>query len=133
MLAAGLSAEHGYAVNEDPRPKFNAKLAKNGEAVAAMNTGLACHRCHAIGDKEAEAPFEARSTNLSVASERLRYPFFHRWMRDPLRIDPQTKMIKFAQDGKKTGLTTIYDGDGQQQFEAVWHYLQTLADEKPAK
>jgi mono/diheme cytochrome c family protein len=133
LLAAGLSHEHGYAVDEDPRPKFDAKRAETGEAVAAMNTGLACHRCHAIGDKEAEAPFEARSTNLSVASERLRYPFFHRWMRDPLRIDPQTKMIKFAQDGKKTGLTTIYDGDGHQQFEAVWHYLQTLSSQRPTK
>jgi mono/diheme cytochrome c family protein len=133
LLAEGLSHEHGYAADEDPRPKLDAELAKMGEAVAAMNTGLACHRCHAIGDKEAEAPFEARSTNLSVASERLRYPFYHRWMRDPLRIDPQTKMIKFAQDGQKTGLTTIYNGEAQRQFEAVWHYLQTLPETHPAK
>jgi hypothetical protein len=101
-------------------------LSKIGEKVAAMHTGLACHRCHAIGDKQATAPFEARSTNLSYATERLRYGFYHRWMRDPLRIDPETKMIKFAQDGQKTGLTDIFNGEAQQQFDAVWHYLQTL-------
>ena len=56
------------------------------------------------------------------------------WMRDPLRIDPETKMIKFAQDGQKTGLTNIYAGDAPQQFDAVWHYLHTLNQrERPSK
>ncbi len=130
LLAAGFSAEHGFAPNEDARPKHDAELAKTGEKVAAMHTGLACHRCHAIGDKQATAPFEARSTNLSYATERLRHGFYHRWMHDPLRIDPETKMIKFAQDGKKTGLTDFYEGDARKQFEAVWHYLQMLNDQQ---
>lgn len=126
LLAAGLSAEHGFAPDENPRPKFDDKVAASGAAVAAMNSGLACHRCHAIGEAQATAPFEARSTNLSYASDRLRYDFYHRWMRDPMRIDPTTKMIKFAQDGKKTGLSEYYGGNAHQQFEAVWHYLQRL-------
>jgi len=126
----GISAEHGFAPDEDARPKHDAELAKVGAQVAAMHTGLACHRCHAIGDKQATAPFEARSTNLSYASDRLRYGFYHRWMRDPLRIDPQTKMIKFAQDGQKTGLSDFYDGDAAKQFEAVWHYLHTLNEQE---
>ncbi len=126
LLSQGLSAEHGFAPDEDARPKHDPDLAKIGERVAAMNSGLACHRCHAIGDKQATAPFEARSTNLSFANDRLRWGFYHRWMRDPLRIDPQTKMIKFAQDGQKTGLTDFYDGDAEKQFEAVWHYLKVL-------
>jgi len=130
MLALGISAEHGFAPDEDARPKHDAELAKVGAQVAAMHTGLACHRCHAIGDKQATAPFEARSTNLSYASDRLRYGFYHRWMRDPLRIDPQTKMIKFAQDGQKTGLSDFYDGDAAKQFEAVWHYLHTLNEQE---
>lgn len=126
LMSQGISAEHGFAPQEDARPKHDPQLAKMGEAVAAMNSGLACHRCHAIGDKQATAPFEARSTNLSFANDRLRHGFYHRWMRDPLRIDPQTKMIKFAQDGQKTGLTDFYDGDAHKQFEAVWHYLKVL-------
>ena len=36
------------------------------------------------------------------------------------------KMIKFAQDGVRTGLDQIYDGNARQQFEAVWHYLLRL-------
>ena len=133
MLAKGLSAEHGFGPEQDQRPKFDNKLADIGEKVAAMHTGLACHRCHAIGDKQATAPFEARSTNLSYATERLRYGFFHRWMRDPLRIDPETKMIKFAQDGQKTGLTDIYKGEAQKQFEAIWHHLQVLNEKERPK
>ncbi|MCA9267610.1 MAG: c-type cytochrome, partial [Planctomycetales bacterium] len=125
-LAQGISAEHGLGPLENPQPAFNKDLAQIGGEVAAMNTGLACHRCHAIGDKQAVAPFEARSTNLSYASDRLRYDFYHRWMRDPLRVDPETKMIKFAQDGVRTGLTNFYEGEARQQFEAVWHYLHLL-------
>ena len=40
----------------------------------------------------------------------------------PLRINPQTKMTQFAEDGR-TMLTDIYDGDAAKQFEAIWHYL----------
>ena len=130
LLAEGLSAEHGFGPEENIKPKFDADLAAVGDKVAAMHTGLACHRCHAIGDKQATAPFEARSTNLSYATERLRYDFYRRWMRDPLRIDPETKMIKFAQDGQKTGLTDIYDGEAHKQFDAIWHYLHVLNEQE---
>jgi len=131
QLSRGLSYEHGFGLEENPQPPPNNALAAIGSQVAAMQTGLACHRCHAIGDKQATAPFEARSTNLSFAADRLRYGFFHRWMRDPMRIDPATKMIKFAPNGQTTGLDRFYNGDAHDQFEAVWHYLQRLnADEK---
>lgn len=125
-LAAGLSHQHGLAVDDDPRPPPDAALGRDGARVAAMDTGLACHRCHAIGDQQAAAPFESRSTNLSYASERLRYDYFRRWMLDPLRLEPNTKMLKFAPDGKTTPLTTYFGGDAAKQFDAVWHYLVQL-------
>jgi mono/diheme cytochrome c family protein len=130
QLTVGLTHQHGFGFEEDPRPQHDEKLAAIGKQVAAMQTGLACHRCHAIGDKQAVAPMEARSTNLTYATNRLRHEFYLRWMTDPLRIDPATKMIKFAQDGKKTGLESHYDGDAEKQFKAVWHYLESLRKEK---
>ncbi len=133
LLAVGLSHEHGFAVDENPQPAFQAELAQVGDQVAAMQGGLACHRCHAIGDQQATAPFEARSTNLSYATERLRYEFYHRWLRDPLRIDRNTKMIQFAQDGQRTALDTFYDGDARKQFESVWHYLLRLNQRQRAR
>ena len=125
-ISTGLSHEHGFDLEENPRPPHDEELAAIGSEVAASSTGLACHRCHAIGERQATAPLEVLSTNLWYVTERLRYGFYHRWLRDPLRIDPQTKMIKFAQDGRRTGLDTYYDGDARQQFEAVWHYLEQL-------
>jgi hypothetical protein len=50
-----------------------------------------------------------------------------RWMLDPLRIDPQTKMPKFATDGKYTKVTDVYDGDARRQFDAIWHYLHAVS------
>ncbi|MBI81939.1 MAG: hypothetical protein CMJ81_01965 [Planctomycetaceae bacterium] len=126
LISTGLSHEHGFDLEENPRPPHDEELAAIGSELAASSTGLACHRCHAIGDRQATAALEIRSTNLWYVTERLRYDFYHRWLRDPLRIDPQTKMIKFAQDGRRTGLDTHYDGDARQQFEAVWHYLEQL-------
>lgn len=126
LISRGLSYEHGFELEEDPRPAHDENLAAVGSELVGMNNGLACFRCHAIGDRQTTAPFGARSTNLSYATERLRYDFYHRWLRDPLRIDPQTKMIQFALDGHRTGLTTYYDGDARQQFDAIWHYLEQL-------
>ncbi|QDU97772.1 Cytochrome c [Lignipirellula cremea] len=132
LLSQGICFEHGFALDENPQPAWSEPLAETGSQVAAMQNGLACHRCHAIGDQQATAPFEARSTNLSFAADRLRYRFYHRWMRDPMRVEPATKMIKFAPDGLKTGLDRYYKGDAHQQFESVWHYLHALhAAEKP--
>jgi hypothetical protein len=47
-------------------------------------------------------------------------------MRDPLRIDPLTKMPKFSPDGVQTPMTSILDGDAAEQFDALWHYMQSV-------
>jgi len=136
LLARGLLAEHAMRpAAADDREPFKPELAKIGKDLAAMTGGLACHRCHAIGDKKPVAPFEAHSTNLAYAALRLRSEYYHRWMRDPLRVDAMTKMPKFAPDGRKTGLTGFYDGDARKQFTALWHYLEHLRrmHNKPAK
>jgi hypothetical protein len=44
----------------------------------------------------------------------------------PLRIDPESKMPKFADDEGKTPLTQYYEGDARKQFDAIWEYLRTL-------
>jgi hypothetical protein len=48
----------------------------------------------------------------------------------PQRIDPETKMPKFADETGKTPLTDFFDGDASKQFDAIWQYLQTLAGAK---
>ena len=90
--------------------------------------GFNCIQCHAVGDKKAVAPFEAEGINLLDAAQRLRYEYFARWMLDPTRVEATTRMTKFTMDGKTTALTDVLDGDARRQFDAIWHYMQTLPE-----
>ena len=73
-------------------------------------------------DQPPFAAFEAPSINLKYIASRLRHDYYARWVRDPQRIDPTTKMPKYEDDEGKTGLAT-FDNDGAKQFAAVWQYL----------
>lgn len=125
-LAVGLSHEHAYAVHEDPRPKPDAKLADIGQKLLPQQGGFNCVQCHAVGTQKAVAPFEAEGINLADAAVRLRYEYFAHWMLDPTRVDPTTRMTKVTMDGKTTALQDILGGDARKQFDAIWHYMQTL-------
>ncbi|NBX34797.1 hypothetical protein EBR16_05485, partial [bacterium] len=59
-------------------------------------------------------------------AERLRRGYFLRWALAPVRLDPETKMPKYADAEGMTQLTDILDGKGAEQFEAVRQYLRTL-------
>jgi hypothetical protein len=64
--------------------------------------------------------------NFSQVSRRIRKEYYDRWMRDPLRIDPQTKMPRYSADGRSTQVREILDGQAPRQFEALWQYLNTV-------
>lgn len=124
LIAAGLAEEHGCAPSLPPNPAPDEKLADAGRVLCgkAPNLGFSCVQCHAAADQPPFAPFEAPSLNLKYIADRLRHDYYARWMRDPQRIDPVTKMPKFEDDEGHTGLAA-FDHDGAQQFEAVWQYL----------
>jgi hypothetical protein len=130
-LALGLAAMHGYARDESlrhdaPQPLQPTEMIENGKVLTLNETGFNCIQCHDIGKIPATSPFENRGVNFSVVPERMRYDFYPRWMLDAPRIDITTKMPKLAPDRRKTELTTIYNGDAQKQFDAIWHYIQSL-------
>jgi mono/diheme cytochrome c family protein len=131
MLATGLSHEHGYAPDEDPKPAQDAQVAAIGAKLLPQAGGFNCVQCHAVADQKAMAPFEAEGINLLDAALRLRYDFFARWMLEPARVDPTTRMTKFTTDGKTTAIADILDGDARRQFDAIWHYIQTLPAKSP--
>ncbi|MBM3994234.1 MAG: c-type cytochrome [Planctomycetes bacterium] len=130
MLAVGLSHEHGYAINEDVRPPHDAKLAAIGEKLIPQQGGFNCNNCHGIGKTPAIQPFEAPGINLTDAAVRLRYNYYQRWMLAPDRVDVTMRMPVFAVDGKLTQIREPFDGDARKQFDAVWHYIQTLPEKK---
>jgi len=132
LLSIGLSAEHGFAENYVDGPKADVALAKIGHGLTQREGGFNCVQCHGVGDRPPTAAFDAKSTNLAFARDRLRFEYYFRWLMFPQRIEPATKMPRFAPDGKKTGLTHVYDGDAPRQYHALWHYLGTLQKKKPA-
>jgi mono/diheme cytochrome c family protein len=121
-LIKGFSLEHGYPASSAPEPAPNAELSAFGRKLSGPNGGLDCLSCHAIGPKGATKVFEAPAPNFKLARARLRKDYYDRWVREPLRLEPGTKMPQFIKDGR-TQLTEILDGDGVKQADALWHFL----------
>ncbi len=55
-------------------------------------------------------------------AQRLNADWFHRYMLDPTRYRPGTRMPLSFPDGKST-LTSVFNGDANQQIDAMWAYL----------
>ncbi len=124
-IADGLAGQHGFPLAE-PALKPEPDLVKAGETLLGENGGFNCTTCHGVGDKPGTAVFEAPGINLALSQRRLRHDYTLRWMLHPQRIDPETKMPRFSDDDGKTPLTDTLDGDAVRQFEAVWHFLESL-------
>ena len=122
-LAEGLAAQHGVGPQTAPEPPIDAELAKIGQKLAGKEGGFSCVSCHGIGAYEAAEVFESEGVNLSYAAERLLPGYYRQWLRNPLSIEPQTKMPAYFDEGKSQ-LTDTLDGDAEKQIEALWQYLR---------
>ena len=125
-LAKGLAQQHGFGTDIAPEPAPNVEKIKAGDTLIGENGGFNCVQCHTLADRAATAVFEAPGPNLALAPIRLRKEYFYRWVLTPTRIDPETKMPKFADEEGKTPLTDFFEGHADLQFDAIWQYLQTL-------
>ena len=125
-LALGLNHQHGLPQKEAAEPAGDAEKIANGEKLIGADGGFNCITCHAVGDTEATAVFEAPAINFAQSAERLRKGYFHRWTLAPTRIDPDTKMPKYADPEGMTQLTDPYEGKGPAQFEAIREYIRTV-------
>jgi mono/diheme cytochrome c family protein len=100
-----------------------------GKQFFGMVGGFGCAACHGAAEAKPIAVFEAAGVNLQFAGARLREDYYHRWMRDPRRIDPATIMPKYFVEENATTLSEPLDGDGQKQMEAIWNWMQELNKE----
>jgi len=78
--------------------------------------------CHNIGKVPAVGVFEAPGVNFMHVKERIRPAYFDRWVRSPMRVEPETKMPTYF-NGENSVLPTILDGKADQQINALWNYL----------
>jgi mono/diheme cytochrome c family protein len=125
-IANGLSQQHGLPLIDPPQPAPDKERAAIGAKLMTADEGFNCVQCHGVKDQAATAVFEAPGINLEYARDRLRKGYYQRWMLAPTRVDPETKMPKFSEDGVTTQRAEVLGGKAADQFDAVWQYLQSL-------
>ncbi|HWN97048.1 MAG TPA: hypothetical protein VNT99_18605, partial [Methylomirabilota bacterium] len=123
LMGESMAMQQGYSPKTSPEGPIDEDAAKVGHRMLGKDNGLSCVSCHAVNDLPALEVFESEGPNLGLTSARLLKPYFFRWLRNPLAIDPQTKMPAYFEDGKSV-LTDYYEGDGEKQINALYEYIR---------
>jgi mono/diheme cytochrome c family protein len=83
------------------------------------NKGFGCIGCHDIAGI---ANTGTRGPDLATQSKRVRYAWYRRWLEQPQRMAPGTRMPTVFGDGKSL-LGKVLGGKADAQAEAIWGYL----------
>jgi hypothetical protein len=127
-LASGLAAIHGYPSSTVDSPA-KTDLVPTGAKLISSTGGFSCVACHAVGSSSLAQVVESPGVNLAYSGERLLPSFFHRWLMNPIAIDPSTKMPAYFDAEARSQLTEFFDGDAHKQIEAMWQYLKMTNDQ----
>ena len=87
-----------------------------------------CFSCHVRGGKNPEGPPEGWAPDLAMARQRLNPNWIVKWIQDPQKIQPGTKMPSFYPGGPDN----ILGGKDDRQIEALRDYLISLGRSGPA-
>ncbi|MBI2902052.1 MAG: c-type cytochrome [Candidatus Methylomirabilis oxyfera] len=96
-------------------------LVKAAEQLTS-NKYLDCFSCHMVGDRKPEGPRDGWAPDLSLAAGRLNPDWIVRWLLDPQKIQPGTKMPSYFTDSD-SGPSDILDGDENRQILALRGWL----------
>jgi mono/diheme cytochrome c family protein len=81
-----------------------------------------CFSCHQQGDKKPEGPVEGWAPDLALARQRLNPNWLIKWLKDPQKVQPGTKMPSFYPGGPDD----VLGGKEDRQIEALRDYIMTL-------
>jgi len=81
-----------------------------------------CLSCHQQGDKKPEGPPEGWAPDLTLARSRLSPSWILKWLQDPQKVQPGTKMPSFFPGGPDN----ILGGKDERQIEALRDYIMSL-------
>ncbi len=123
-LAAGLALSHGYPPQTAIEPPASPELVKIGQKFVGADGGFSCISCHAVGEQKATQVFESEGINLARSAARLQKDYFVRWLMNPLRVEPTTKMPVYFDEEGKSQLADILEGSAAKQIDAIWQYLR---------
>lgn len=126
-MAIGLAEQHGVAPKTPAEPPIDKEMAEVGRQLVSTDGGFSCIACHAIGKLGATQVFESAGINFAYTGERILPSYFHRWVTNPLRVDPQTKMPVYFDQGRSP-LSDYYDGNADKQIEALRQYIRQGKD-----
>lgn len=88
--------------------------------------GLSCIGCHQFNRQPAHA---LQVLDLTTSTQRLNEDWFRRFLRDPNRFNPGTRMPSLWPGGHSL-LPALLDGDIDRQHAALWTYLADGAQAK---
>lgn len=80
---------------------------------------LACIKCHTFGEHRATG---IQALSLLTMTARIREDWFHRYLPDPAKYRPGTRMPSGFIGGHST-ISSVYEGDPARQIAAIWAYL----------
>ncbi len=81
-----------------------------------------CFSCHVQGGKTPEGPKDGWAPDLAMARQRLKPNWIIKWLKDPQKVQPGTKMPSFYPGGPDN----VLGGKEDLQIEALRDYLLTL-------
>ncbi|HZZ74208.1 MAG TPA: DUF6797 domain-containing protein, partial [Pirellulales bacterium] len=118
-LSKGLAALDGDKPSEAAPPDFSGAVAEAGRTLVGEK-GFGCIKCH---DMLGIPSGGTRGPELSEVTDRVNYQWYLRWMTDPQRIQPGTRMPTIFLNGQSPH-KDILDGSPAQQRDALWVYLR---------
>jgi mono/diheme cytochrome c family protein len=81
-----------------------------------------CFSCHQQGEKKPEGPVDGWAPDLTLARQRLNPNWILKWLKDPQKVQPGTKMPSFYPGGPDN----ILGGKEDLQIEALRDYLMSI-------
>jgi mono/diheme cytochrome c family protein len=119
LYPAQFPAIEGTTTDDKIAPgSFTKSVLEVGKELAGKN-GHGCISCHDISGVVGGG---TRGPDLALTAQHVRFEWFERWMHNPQRLAPGTKMPSVYVDGKAL-LTKFYDGDSAKQNAALWAYF----------
>ena len=86
---------------------------------------LRCQQCHVLDTIPADQPADNLAPDLRMASERLQPDWILDWLREPLAIQPGTRMPMLWTE-LPGSFYPQFGQDGERQIEAIRDYLLTF-------
>lgn len=121
-LATGLAKSEGIAPQSRDERSLDKQLAEHGRTLAG-NDGFGCIKCH---DLAGHIRPGSRGPDLAKVPTRIQYAWYRRWLHDPQRIRPRTRMPTFFRSGQSP-VAGVLKGNAERQVEALWHYMRNAA------